>query len=109
MSVWVMLSTAGSIREANRIAQKMVKEKLAACVTVLSGATSHFFWEGKLCREREAVIIAKTSGGNARKIINKIKEMHSYQVPEVLFFKADLGEKKYSDWVENTVRKKRKS
>ena len=61
MSVWVMLSTAGSVREANRMAETLVEENLAACVTVLPGALSHFFWEGKLCREKEAVIIAKTT------------------------------------------------
>jgi periplasmic divalent cation tolerance protein len=106
MSVWVMLSTAGSVREANRMAEKLVSEKLAACVTVLPGAISHFFWEGKLSREKEAVIIAKTTRGNAGKMINKIKEIHPYQVPEILFFQAGRGEEAYLDWVNKSLAKK---
>ena len=103
MSVWVMLSTAGSVRDANGVAKKLVEEKLAACVTVLPGAISHFFWEGKLSREKEAVMIAKTTRNNARKMINMIKKIHSYQIPEVLFFQAAQGEKKYLDWVKKCL------
>ena len=106
MSVWVMLSTAGSMREANRLAKTLVEKKLAACVTVLPGATSHFFWEGKLSREKEAVIIAKTTHGNAGKMINMIKKIHRYQLPEVLFFQATRGEKKYLNWVKEGCAKK---
>jgi periplasmic divalent cation tolerance protein len=101
-----MLSTAGTVREANRLAEKLVGERLAACVTVLPGAISHFFWEGKLSREKEAVIIAKTNRSNAEKMINKIKEIHPYQVPEILFFEARRGEKTYSDWVRKSLAKK---
>ena len=106
MSVWIMLSTAGSIQEANRLAEKLVEGKLAACVTVLPGAISHFFWEGKLSREKEAVMIAKTTRGNAGKMMNLIKEIHSYQIPEALFFQTVRGEKKYVDWVKKTSGKK---
>jgi len=106
MNIWVMLSTAGSIREADRIAAKLVKEGLAACVTIFPGAISHFYWEGRLSREEEAVIIAKTTRGNAQKIIKMIKEMHSYQIPEVLFFQVVRGEKKYMAWVEKSSGKK---
>lgn len=106
MNIWVMLSTAGSIREANRIAEKLVQEGLTACVTVLPGAVSHFYWEGKLSREKEVVIIAKTIRGNAEKIMNMIQEVHSYQIPEVLFFEAAKGEKRYLAWVKKNSRKK---
>jgi len=101
-----MLSTAGSVREANRLAEKLVEERLAACVTVLPGAVSHFFWEGKLSREKEAVIIAKTNRSKSGKMINKIKEIHPYQVPEILFFQAGRGEKTYLDWVKKSLAKK---
>ncbi len=106
MSVWVMLSTAGSLREAKRIAEKLVGERLAACVTVLPGALSFFCWEGKISREKEAVLIAKTTRSRAGKLIKKIKEIHSYQVPEVLFFQAARGEKGYLEWVKKSGAKK---
>jgi len=103
MSVWVMLSTAGSLREAERIAKTLVEEKLAACATLLPGALSYFFWEGKLSREKETVILAKTTRRNTGKMIRKIKGLHSYQVPEILFFPATQGEKEYTEWVKKST------
>lgn len=106
MNVWVMLSTAGSLREAKRIAKTLVEEKLAACATVLPGALSYFYWEGKLSREKETVILAKTTGRHTGKMMRKIKGVHSYQVPEILFFPAARGEKGYSDWVKKCTARK---
>jgi periplasmic divalent cation tolerance protein len=106
MSVGVMLSTAGSLREANRLAKTLVKQGLAACITVLPGAVSHFFWAGKLCREREVLILAKTTKGKAGELKNKIKEIHRYEVPEILFFQAAQGEKTYLEWVKKSLKKK---
>jgi periplasmic divalent cation tolerance protein len=106
MKVWVMISTAGSLREAERIAETLVKEKLAACVTVLPGARSFYYWEGKMSRGRETVILAKTTGGNTSKIMSKINKIHSYQVPEILFLETARGEKRYAEWVgKSTTRK----
>ena len=53
MSVWIMLSTAGSIQEANRLAEKLVEEKLAACVQIVAGMESVYIWQGQLCDEPE--------------------------------------------------------
>jgi len=106
MSVWVMISTAGSAKEGNRMAKELVAGNLAACVTVFPGITSHFFWEGKLSREKEAMILIKTTKGNAGKVIKKIKQIHKYQLPEILFFQAAGGEKRYLDWVKRTVGEK---
>jgi periplasmic divalent cation tolerance protein len=103
MSVWVMLSTAGSLREAKRIAKTLVEEKLAACATVLPGALSYFYWEGKLSREKETLILAKTTARHSGKMMRKIKGVHSYQVPEILFFPAARGEKGYSEWVKKST------
>ncbi len=108
MSVWVMISTAKSSREANRMARELVRGKLAACVSVFPGVTSHFSWEGKVTREREAVLLVKTTGGNAGKIIKKMKEIHAYQLPEILFFRVAGGEKRYLDWVEKSTGERNK-
>lgn len=106
MNVWAMISTAGSSKEANKIARMLVEERLAACVTLISGADSYFFWEGRIVREKETVILVKTVKSNANKIIKKVKEIHSYQVPEILFFRAAGGEKRYLTWVERSAGKK---
>jgi periplasmic divalent cation tolerance protein len=106
MSVWVMLSTAGSVTSARKIAETLVGEKLAACVTLLPGALSFFFWEGKIAREKETVILAKAPRKNISKITRKIKQIHSYEIPEILFFSAAGGEKAYLNWVEESSGRK---
>jgi periplasmic divalent cation tolerance protein len=103
MSVWLMISTAGSEKEARKIAKKLVEARLAACVNIIPGVFSLFYWEGKLCQERETMILIKTARGQCREIMNKIKEIHSYEVPEMLFFRVDVGEKRYLQWVSAMV------
>ncbi|MBI5968455.1 MAG: divalent-cation tolerance protein CutA [Deltaproteobacteria bacterium] len=105
MSAWLILSTAGTEREGLRIAHKIVEERLAACANVIRGVTSFFYWEGKLCQEKEVVILIKTAEGKLEKLINKIKEVHSYTVPEIIFLKVEGGEKKYLEWVKQVVKK----
>jgi len=94
-----MLSTAASEKEGRKIAEKLVKERLAACANVIRGVTSFFYWEGKLCQEEEVVILIKTVRGKLKKLMNKIKQIHSYTVPEIIFLKVEGGEKRYLEWV----------
>jgi periplasmic divalent cation tolerance protein len=85
------------------MAKELVAGKLAACVTVFPGVTSHFFWKGELSREKEAMILVKTTKEKAGKVIKKIKEIHKYQLPEILFFQPAGGEKRYLDWVKRSL------
>ena len=108
MGVGMMISTAGSEKEARKIAKKLVESGLAACANIIPGVTSLFYWEGKLCQERETMIFIKTARGRCREIIKRIKKIHSYEVPEMLFFMADGGEKRYLQWMSRMVGGKRK-
>jgi len=94
-----MISTAGSEREANRLARTLIQERLAACVNVVPGVTSYFYWGGKICREKEALLVVKTVRARLKEIIHKVKEIHSYEVPEIFFLRVETGEKKYLQWV----------
>jgi periplasmic divalent cation tolerance protein len=99
MSAILVISTAGTEQEARKIAKILVEERLAACVNVISGVSSFFYWQGKFCEEKEAWLLIKSVSRKFKKIINKIKEIHSYQTPEILFLEVDGGEKKYLEWV----------
>jgi len=99
----LILSTAGTEEEGRRIAHKIVKERLAACANVVRGVTSFFYWDGKLCQEEEVMILAKTGKRKLGKLMKKIKEIHSYTVPEIIFLKVEGGEKKYLEWVKRMV------
>jgi len=99
-----MISTAGSEKEARKVARILVEERLAACANVIPGVRSFFYWKGRLCREKEALILVKTVNNQAKRIIDKIKEIHSYEVPEIIFFRVDKGEKNYLKWVEKMMK-----
>ena len=104
MDALLMISTAGSEKEALRVARILVEERLAACANVIPGVRSFFCWKGRLCREKEALLLVKTMNNQAKKIMDKIKEINSYEVPEIIFFRVDKGEKNYLKWVEKMVK-----
>ncbi len=108
MSVYLVLSTASSLKEGEKIARHLIQKRLAACVNVVPGLFSYFFWEGKPCREKEVLLLIKTVKGELKEIVKDIKKIHSYSVPEVLFFKAQGGEDHYLSWVGKSAGKKNK-
>ena len=99
MKTLVVISTAGSEKEGWKIAQKLVEAKLAACVNVIPKVNSFFYWEGKLCQEQEVILLIKTIQKQFKKIINEIKRIHSYEVPEVISLTVDGGEERYLKWI----------
>ena len=107
MTALLMISTAPTEREARRIAKTLVEGRLAACVNIIPRVNSFFFWEGKLCAEKEAMIFIKTTLQESKKIINKIKEIHSYKVPEIIYLEVDGGEKNYLNWVKKILAQKK--
>ncbi len=107
MSALLMISGSRTEKEARKIAKTLVEGRLAACVNIIPRVTSFFYWEGKLCVEKEAMILIKTTSKKSKIIMNKIKEAHSYEVPEIVFLKVDGGEKKYLEWVNKMVGEKK--
>jgi len=108
VKLFLGLSTAASEEEAQRIGRVLVEKKLAACVNIIPGITSLFFWEGKLCKEREVVILIKTSEKFIKEIINNIKNLNTYSVPEILFVNIEKGDDKYLDWIREYLKSERK-
>jgi periplasmic divalent cation tolerance protein len=98
--VLVVLVTASSRKEAGRIGQAAVKEKLAACVNILSAVTSIFRWQGKVQRSREALLMLKTTEHRYPALERLIRSMHSYEVPEIIALKINKGLSRYTAWVE---------
>ena len=99
----VVFMTAGSQDEANRIARTLVEERLAACVNVIPAVQSVFFWDGKVCEESEFLLVAKSIRSLQKKLEERVKQLHSYQVPEVIVVPIAAGSKDYLEWVEKSV------
>lgn len=91
--------TTSSPAESKKIADGLLTERLAACVTVLPGATSRYWWKGKIASGKEQLLIAKTSKGKAPALIRRVKALHSYEVPEVVLFPIAAGNPDYLRWV----------
>ena len=99
----VILVTTSSKEEANAIGKKMVEERLAACVNVIPGMRSVYVWEGKFCDEGEVLLMMKSRRGLLDRIVSRVKELHSYEVPEVIALPILGGSEDYLRWVEESL------
>lgn len=103
----VVLVTTSSAEEAHRIARALVAEHLAACVNVLPGVRSVFFWDGQLQEAAEALLVVKTRRERYEALQQRVLELHGYSVPEVLALPVETGSPAYLAWVGDTVRTER--
>ncbi len=87
---------------ADKIARALVEEKLAACVNV-SSVRSYFVWKGKPADELEELMIIKTELRLADKVKARIKEIHSYELPEIIVLPIAGGDEGYLQWISQSV------
>lgn len=102
----IIFMTASNIDEANKIAEKLVSENLAACVNIIHNIKSVYIWEDKLCKDNEILCIIKSTKDMYKNIEKRIKELHSYDVPEVICTKIEDGNDDYLKWINRLVNKK---
>lgn len=95
----VVLVTASSTREAERIAKKLVEEKLVACVNIATAVRSIYKWKGSLCEEGEVLMVMKSVQSRLPELIQRIQKLHSYEVPEILALPVLAGSESYLNWV----------
>jgi len=98
----IILSTCGSIREAQMIAQDLLQRKFAACVNILQ-ATSCYRWEGKIVKEPEWLMMIKTNLRNFPRVKKRILALNSYEVPEVVSLKINSGSQPYLAWLDREL------
>lgn len=99
MEYIVVLITAPDEDEAVNIAGKLVTEKLAMCVNIVRDVRSFYEWEGKLEDDNEFLLIVKTLKESFRKLSERVTEMHSYSVPEIVALPIVDGSRDYLDWL----------
>jgi len=99
----IVLITAGSAEESEKLCRGLVENKLAYCVSSIPSVKSTYFWEGKVCVDEENLLIAKTRVGRFSALKSWILENHSYDVPEIVSVPIKAGLEAYlkciDDWV----------
>ncbi|MEM2934568.1 MAG: divalent-cation tolerance protein CutA [Methanocellales archaeon] len=99
----IVYITASNFEEAKRIARILVEERLAACANFFP-ITSSFQWKG-VQEASEVAVIAKTKFEKVEEIIERVKQIHSYEIPCIISWKIEQGYKPFLKWIEDEVRK----
>jgi periplasmic divalent cation tolerance protein len=97
--VAIVYSTIDNIQDARKIANALVDEQLVACVNIIPKIESIYRWKGKIENAEELLIIAKTTDENVKKTIQRIKILHSYDVPDIIVLPIIGGLKEYLDYI----------
>jgi periplasmic divalent cation tolerance protein len=100
----VLLTTTSDNGEAYKIARVLLGQKKAACVNVVPGVSSLFWWQDKLDAAQESLLIAKTKASLLNQVVTLIKEIHSYEVPEIVALPIIGGNQDYLAWINKEVK-----
>jgi len=95
----VIFITAGTDEEARKVAEVLLKRRKAACVNIVPGVSSFFWWQGKLDSAQETLLIVKTKASLVSEIVSLVREVHSYDVPEVIALPIVSGNQDYLEWI----------
>jgi periplasmic divalent cation tolerance protein len=95
----VVMMTAASRDEARRIAEMLVRAQLAACVQILPEIESVYRWQGKVQREKEILLLAKTVASRFAELESKVRAMHSYETPEIIALPITATSEPYLKWL----------
>lgn len=98
------LTTAGSEEEAERISAALIERRLAACVQVIGPISSRYRWQGKVERDREWLCLAKTEASRYDELEAAIRELHSYEEPEIVAIPIVAGSEGYLGWLSESLR-----
>ena len=102
----IVFMTAGSVDEANRLADMLVDKRLAACVQIMPEMESVYRWQGKVERQREVLLVAKTLSSKFAELEREVVKLHSYETPEIVAFPLTAGSAPYLEWLSANVSEK---
>ena len=103
MNEILIISTTDTMDLAQKIAQTIVQEREAACVNILPGIRSIYRWEDKVCDDSEILLLIKSTRENFEQIRTRIRELHSYDIPEVIAVPITGGDPDYMNWLHAQV------
>ncbi len=105
MSAITVVTTVGTEDQANLIARELLCRRQAACVNIIPGVRSIYRWQGKICSDGELMLVIKTSEAEFTEVNETIREFHSYDLPEILAFQIQHGDRSFLQWVHECLDK----
>lgn len=106
MSYCVVFVTAPKGKESVFLTEMLLKARLCACVNIIKSVDSFFWWQSKIDRAQESLLIIKTKRSLLKSLIKAVEGKHSYQVCEIIALPIIAGNKAYLDWIKTECRKK---
>ncbi len=95
----IVLATAASSEEARALGRALVEEQLAACATLIPAVESIYRWKGKIESSSEVMLLLKTGVDQLAALETRLRQLHSYEVPEFLVLPIEMGSHTYLDWM----------
>jgi periplasmic divalent cation tolerance protein len=99
----VVYCTASSVEEARKLTEILVRDKLAACVSMIPKVHSTYWWKGQIERAEETLLLIKTQPAKFKALMKRIKQSHSYTVPEILAVPVLDGNPDYLKWLKEST------
>ena len=105
MNYIIFLFMIDSFEASKSVSMKLVEAKLAACVNIVPQVTSVYSWKNEIVEDNEVLLIIKSKSEVYNELEAKIRELHSYEVPEIIFFNIQKGLPEYLNWIDDNVKK----
>lgn len=103
MDYTLIMVTTSSREEAEKIATTLLERKLIACANILGPVSSRFWWQGKIDSAEEYMIFMKTKRELFDQVADNVKQLHSYEVPEIIALPIVEGAKPYLEWINSNL------
>ena len=103
----VVLVTTSNVKEADKIAQTLLEKRLAACINIVPCIHSRFWWKGKIEHCDETLMIIKSKSEVFDELVESVRAIHSYQVPEILAVPVQRGFTEYLAWIDEVIKRNR--
>ena len=100
----VIFVAVGNSSDAALLAKSLVEKRLAACVNLVPGISSWYWWEGKVNEDQEVLLMMKTSRDKFAALEKEVLRLHSYAVPEIIAVQIVEGSKNYLSWIEESLK-----
>ncbi|MDR3049241.1 MAG: divalent-cation tolerance protein CutA [Elusimicrobiota bacterium] len=95
----IVCITVPNKKTGNAIIKNILPKKLVSCINIISKVDSFYWWKSKICNTKELLLMMKTTHYNFKKLEKYIKEIHPYEVPEIISINIANGSKDYLDWI----------